>query len=166
LKEKTMRNCLRFVGAVIALGLLATLPGCISTDPAAFLTQAAEAKGRLSEETLGRVAKAVDFYCLSVPSVARAGLREELASHTTGARLVITCPGDLSMLTPPAQDPPVAALQRIEAERAALSVFDMNANPPDLLSHDSLRVPLVSVGTAADPRASAEDLFQALLLPG
>lgn len=149
-----MKRVLRICCATALLALVVPLGGCLTSlnDPAAFLTQAAEAKGKISDATLGNVAKALDLYCASVPSMARHALREELASQSKGNRLVIQCKGDsVSMLLPPAD-----LLQPFDEGHYGLTPLDPVPDDPDMSIADPVapKSPAVPVRHGlADPDA-------------
>ncbi|WP_421878503.1 hypothetical protein [Pacificispira sp.] len=134
---------LRNLFAAAALCLLVPVVAACSalSDPAAFLTEAAELKGKVSDETLGRVGKAIDTYCAVVPEAQRLGLRGALADYTSGHVLEIHCAKRVGKAAAPEIPERVsgggapAPRPKPKTQTALMSPVGAGDDPPSGLTH-------------------------------
>ena len=65
--------------------------GCTTTDGGGWLSEAAKRAGDVGETTKRNAGKAIDAYCMNVPSLARMELRAQVNEYAELGRVTVEC---------------------------------------------------------------------------
>lgn len=88
---------MRISTAVALAALLGMTAGCAQLtggDGGGWLSEAAKRAGEVGEQTKKSAGKAIDAYCMNVPSLARMELRDQVNAYAERGTVQIKCKAD------------------------------------------------------------------------